>query len=192
MTIPPPSRRDFLIKAGLLAGAAAVLPAMTVNAAPMPGKRGIRVKPPKSGQTIRIGIIGTGGMGTGHCNSIATLAKEGQADVEIVAVCDVCDIHSNRAADQVNSIQGTKPDVYRDHHELLARDDIHGVLIASPEHWHARHAVDAMMAGKDVYCEKPMTLDLKGAMAMRATAIANPDVICQIGTQKIMLQVHRG
>ena len=48
MTTPPASRRDFLIKAGLLAGAAAVLPAMSVNAAPMPGKRGIRVKPPKS------------------------------------------------------------------------------------------------------------------------------------------------
>lgn len=187
MTPPPASRRDFLIKAGLLAGAAAMLPSMSVNAAPAPGKRGKKINPPKAGETIRIGVIGTGGMGTGHCNAIPSLVKQGLENAEIVAVCDVCDIHSNRAADQVQSIQGTRPDVYRNYKELLARDDIHGVLIASPEHWHAQHAVDTMLAGKDVYCEKPMTLELKGAMAMRATAKANPDVICQIGTQKIML-----
>ncbi len=187
MTPPRDSRRDFLIKAGMLAGAAALMPAMKVNAAPMPGKRGKAITPPKAGETIRIGVIGTGGMGTGHCNAIASLVKQGLEDVEIVAVADVCDIHSNNAADQVQSTQGTRPDVYRDYRELLARDDIHGVLIASPEHWHAKHAIDTMMSGKDVYCEKPMTLDLPDALAMRATAMANPDVICQVGTQKIML-----
>jgi predicted dehydrogenase len=187
MTLPSDSRRDFLIKAGLLAGAAALMPSMAATAAPMPGKRGKRINPPKAGETIRIGVIGTGGMGTGHCNAIASLVKQGHEDVEIVAVADVCDIHSNRAADQVMSTQGTRPDVYRDYRELLARDDIHGVLIASPEHWHAKHAIDTMMSGKDVYCEKPMTLELDGALAMRATAMANPDVICSVGTQKIML-----
>ena len=187
MTNRNDSRRDFLIKAGVLAGAAALMPSMTVNAAPMPGKRGKRITPPKSGETIRIGVIGTGGMGTGHCVAIPTLIKNGHEDAEIVAVADVCDIHANNAADRVQSIQGTRPDTYRDYRELLARDDIHGVLIASPEHWHAKHAIDTMMSGKDVYCEKPMTLDLQGALAMRETARANPDVICQVGTQKIML-----
>lgn len=164
-----------------------MLPSMASTAAPMPAKRGKRIQPPKAGETIRIGIIGTGGMGTGHCNAITSLVKKGLADVEIVALCDVCDIHSGNAADQIMSVQGTRPETYRDHRELLARDDIHGVLIASPEHWHATQAIDAMMAGKDVYCEKPMTLELSGALAMRATAQANPDVICQVGTQKIML-----
>lgn len=187
MTPPSDSRRDFLIKAGLLAGAAAFVPSLKATTAPMPGKRGKRISPPKAGETIRIGVIGTGGMGTGHCNAIASLVKQGHEDVEIVAVCDVCDIHSNRAADQVASTQGTRPETYRDYRELLARDDIHGVLIASPEHWHAKHAIDTMLSGKDVYCEKPMTLELEGALAMLATTKANPDVICQVGTQKIML-----
>ena len=150
MTNRNDSRRDFLIKAGVLAGAAALMPSMTVNAAPMPGKRGKRITPPKSGETIRIGVIGTGGMGTGHCVAIPTLIKNGEENAEIVAVADVCDIHANNAADRVQSIQGTRPDTYRDYRELLARDDIHGVLIASPEHWHAKHAIDTMMSGKDV------------------------------------------
>ncbi len=187
----PETRRSFLIKAGLLAGAAAVMPAMPASAAPRPGKRGKGPTPPKPGETIRIGIIGTGGMGTGHCNNIAALAADGQCDVAIVAVADVCDIRSNNAADQIKSKQGTRPDVYRDYRELLARDDIHGVLIASPEHWHAKHAIDAIVAGKDIYSEKPMTLDLPSALALRETARANPDIICQIGTQKIMLPKYR-
>ena len=75
MTPPSDSRRDFLIKAGLLAGAAAFAPSLSATAAPMPGKRGKRISPPKAGETIRIGVIGTGGMGTGHCNAIASLVK---------------------------------------------------------------------------------------------------------------------
>ncbi len=186
---PHASRRDFLIKAGLLAGAAAVMPALgsSATAVPSAGKRGKAPTPPKAGETIRIGVIGTGGMGTGHCHAICDIANRGEADVAIVAVADVNDLHANAAADAIASKRGARPDVYRNYHDLLAREDIHGVLIASPEHWHARHAIDAIMAGKDVYCEKPMTLDLAGALALRETAKANPGVICQVGTQKIML-----
>lgn len=181
------SRREFLIKASMLAGAAAMMPSMTASAAPRPGKQGKSPRPPKNGETIRIGVIGPGGMGTGHCNAICDIANRDEENVEIVAVADVCDIHANRAADAIQSKRGQRPDVYRDYREILARDDIHGVLIASPEHWHAKQAIDAIVAGKDVYCEKPMTLDLPSALALRATAHANPDVICQVGTQKIML-----
>lgn len=185
---PHASRRDFLIKAGLLAGAAAVMPAMgSSRSVPAPGKRGKGPRPPKDGETILIGVIGTGGMGTGHCHAICEIAGRGEADVRIVAVADVNDLHANGAADAIASKCGARPDVYRDYRQLLAREDIHGVLIASPEHWHAKHAIDAMVAGKDVYCEKPMTLDFADALALRETAKANPEVICQVGTQKIML-----
>jgi predicted dehydrogenase len=61
------------------------------------------------------------------------------------------------------------------------------VLVASPEHWHAKHAEDALMAGKDVYCEKPMTLNLEQALHLREVVKANPDRIFQVGTQKMIL-----
>lgn len=186
------SRREFLVRASMLAGAAAMMPSLTASGGvPAPGRRGKGPKPPKAGETIRIGVIGTGGMGRGHCNSICALAARGEADVKIVAVADVCDLHAGYAADDCASRQGTRPDTYRDYRQILARDDVHGVLIASPEHWHARQSIDAIMAGKDVYCEKPMTLDLAGALALRETAKANPDVICEVGTQKIMLPKYR-
>ncbi|MCA9298423.1 MAG: Gfo/Idh/MocA family oxidoreductase, partial [Phycisphaerales bacterium] len=129
--------------------------------------------------------------GTGHVHAICDIVGRGEADAEIVAIADVCDIHANNAADVVQSKRGNRPDVYRDYRELLARDDIHGVLNATPEHWHAKVAIDAIVAGKDIYSEKPMTLNLADALALRAAAKANPDVICQIGTQKIMLPKYR-
>src|SRR5262249_53736525 len=67
--------------------------------------------------------------------------------------------------------------------KLLERNDIHGVLIASPEHWHAQMAIDAVLAGKDVYCEKPMTLRLEDALRLREGVKGNPDIILQVGTQ---------
>ena len=158
-------------------------------AAPIPGAgtRGKAPRPPREGQPVRIGVIGPGGMGTAHVDSILSLVKQGLCDVQIVAVADVCDVHAKRAAGKCDAAQDFKCETYRDYRDLLKREDVHGVIIASPEHWHARHAIDAMLAGKDVYCEKPMTLRLEEAIAMRETAKANPDVICQIGTQKIML-----
>jgi len=175
-----PSRRTFLAQTAVAVGAAGVLP--TIAAAT--SRRG---RTPGKDEQIRIGIIGPGGMGTAHCQSILTLVNNGHEDVRIVALADVCDPRADAAAKVCEERQGTSPKIYRNYHDLLARDDIHGVLIASPEHWHAQHGIDAIKAGKDVYLEKPMTLRLDDALALRGVVNANPSVVFQVGTQKIML-----
>lgn len=185
------SRRSFLAKTAAIAGVAAVVGPAKVSFASIMRERTPKAKPRvelKAGDTIKIGVIGPGGMGTGHCEAFASLAKQGREKVEVVAVADVNDLHAARGARKVKEA-GQTADVatYRDYRELLKRDDLHGVLIASPEHWHSQHAIDAMLAGKDVYCEKPMTLRLEEAMKMRAVQFANPDVLLQVGTQMMQL-----
>jgi predicted dehydrogenase len=89
------------------------------------------------------GIIGVGGMGRGHID------YEGR----LLAVCDVDRLHMEQAIKQAGAgVQG-----YHDFRELLARPDIDVVHIATPPHWHALMAIAAAEAGKDIWCEKPMT-----------------------------------
>ena len=77
----------------------------------------------------------------------------------------------------MDAAQGGDTATYGDYLELLERPDLHGVLIASPEHWHAQMAEDAIEAGKDVYVEKPMTLNLKDALRLQKVVRENPDAI---------------
>ncbi|MFW5653352.1 MAG: Gfo/Idh/MocA family protein, partial [Planctomycetota bacterium] len=117
------------------------------------------------------------------------LANQGKVNVKIVALCDVCKprLESCHAAVLRDQGSDTQVDTYRDYHEVLDRDDIHAVLIASPEHWHGQMAIDAMAAGKDVYVEKPLTLHLDDAFRLREMVLANPQLIFQVGTQMMIL-----
>ncbi len=193
---PPtgPSRREFLTNAAAVAGSAVVLGAAASQtkaeigmprSARMP-KSGKRASL-KDGEPIKVGVIGVGGMGTGHVHAMLNLNKQERAQVQVVALCDVC---KPRWENALNACRERQPDVkvetYVHHEDLLKRDDIHGVIIASTEHWHADHAIDAIEAGKDVYCEKPMTLRLPEALHMRQVVKANPDIIVQVGTQQMM------
>jgi len=127
---------------------------------------------------IRIGHIGVGGNGTGMLRRIVRRSSE-LADVEAAAVCDVYSRHRERA----RRIAGLESkDVYVDYHELLGRDDIDAVLIATPDHWHSRMAIDAMKAGKDVYLQKPMTLTVNEARDTAAAARQHQRVL-QVGSQ---------
>lgn len=150
------------------------------------GKARIQVK---DGEPIRIAIIGCsgpgqGGMGAGHINAFTSINKQGKESIKIVALCDVNDINANYGAGLLKKAGvEDKVDLYRDYREVLAREDIHGVLIATPEHWHAQMGVDAVLAGKDTYLEKPMTLRLDEALRLREVVLANPDIRLQIGTQ---------
>lgn len=140
----------------------------------------------------RIAIVGTGGMGRGHLGAILNLNKENDLGVEIAALCDVNDLHAGAALETVmESGQKTEPMVTRFHEEVMADESIHGVLIAAPEHWHSKIAIDAIAAGKDVYVEKPMTLVVEEAIALRETVLKNPDVMFNVGTQKIMLPKYQ-
>ena len=91
---------------------------------------------------IRIGVIGVGGMGTGHVGSL--VKKSDAEDIQVVAVSDVYERRLNRAK---NICKG---EGYTDYRRLLERRDIDAVLIATPDHWHAKVSMDALEAGKHV------------------------------------------
>jgi len=139
---------------------------------------------------VKIGVIGTGGMGTAHCNAFARLAKAGRFDCRIVALADVCDERLAHCQKQLQDEwqKDVKVDTYKDYTQLLARKDLHGVLIASPEHWHSKQAEDTIASGKDVYCEKPMTLHVEDAFRLCDVMQHNPERLLQVGTQYITEQ----
>ncbi|MGD9690727.1 MAG: Gfo/Idh/MocA family protein [Phycisphaerales bacterium] len=195
-----PSRRDFL---GTAAGSLAAAAIAGVGAGAARASAGVRLDEPvgkaakraalKEGQTIRMAVVGTGGMGTGHCGAFAKLNKERGANVEVVALADPWPANMNRAHQKLTEEWQTGVEVTRhaDYRELLKREDVHGVLIATPEHWHGQVARDAILAGKDVYCEKPMTLHLEDAVHLHRMVKANPEMILQVGTQKMALPSYR-
>jgi len=115
---------------------------------------------------ITTGIIGLGGPAGG-----------GARGTKLLAVCDVRDDKLARHALHL----GVKK--YRDYRELLARDDIDAVLIGTPDHWHAIPAIAAAKAGKDIYCEKPMSLTIREGRAM-VNAVRRYGVVFQTGSQQ--------
>jgi predicted dehydrogenase len=132
----------------------------------------------------RIGAIGVGyrtngpgGGGGGRGSMIATAAKK-QGD--IVAVCDVDQSHANRFNHETC---GDKAAVMQDYRRLLDRKDVDVVTIGTPDHWHTKICLDAMRAGKDVYCEKPLTLTIdEGKQLCRA--VTETKRVLQVGTQQ--------
>ncbi|MEK7404676.1 MAG: Gfo/Idh/MocA family oxidoreductase [Acidobacteriota bacterium] len=124
---------------------------------------------------INLGFIGVGRRGTGHVSAIKSrgIAK---GDVKIVALCDVY-----QGARDVNK-EATGAAAYEDYRELLQRKDLDAVIIASPDHWHFRQAIDALRAGKDVYVEKPMTHSMEEARQL-AEAVRQTGRVLQVGNQ---------
>ena len=123
---------------------------------------------------IRIGLIGSGIIG--HYDTDTALKVEG---VELVAVCDLYDGRLERAKEK----WGKQIFTTRDYRELLAKKDIDAVLICTPDHWHQKIAIDAMNAGKHVYCEKPMVQKISEGMAIVNTQKATGKVF-QVGSQR--------
>jgi predicted dehydrogenase len=180
------SRRAFLAGAAALAGVAvAGCQTTSVAALGQVPKAAPRI-PLAPDAPIRMGLIGTGGMGNGHLDAFLSFAEKGLERVQIVALSDVCKPRLDAAIAKCAQAQHASVDGYRDYRELLAREDLHGVLIASPEHWHAQMALDAIAAGKDAYLEKPMTLRLEDAFRLRR-AVQENDALLQVGTQYMML-----
>jgi len=181
-----PSRRAFLAHSALFAGAAAALSGCRTSgsgklAVPRPGARA----PLADGEPVRIGVIGVGGMGGEHVGQLSQTRARGRADVELVAIADPCSIRLGTWTQRAADLQGLHVDGYADHRALLARRDVHGVLIATPEHQHASVVLDAIAAGKDVYCEKPMTRTLDEALVVEE-AVRRAGTVFQTGSQFVM------
>lgn len=187
------SRRSFLAHTAALAGASAILSHRPAGAAQPPATIPKAKSRPslKDGEAIRIAVIGPGGMGTGHVHAFCDMAARKQENVEIVALADVCTLRWEDATAKAESTFKNKVDTYQDYREMLKRDDIHAVLIASPEHWHAQHAIDSILSGKDVYLEKPMTFEAPEAVRLMRVVQANPAAVFQVGTQKMQLKKYQ-
>lgn len=139
------TRKEFIKRIG--AGALGVIGAPGMLNAGMPSTEIMRRENIAANSNIQLGLIGAGGMGVEDTNT--ALRHSG---VKLVAVCDLYDDYLARAKEN----WGNDLYVTKDYRELLARNDIDAVIIATPDHWHKDISVAAMKAGKHVYCEKPM------------------------------------
>ncbi len=122
---------------------------------------------------ITLGVIGAGGMANGNIRS----AKDW---IDVVAISDV---DKSRAESSNNNMSGGKAKLYEDYRELLDRDDIDVIHVATPDHWHTKPLVEAMLAGKDVYCEKPLTLTIDEGKLIRKVQKETGRIV-QVGTQQ--------
>ncbi|MHC4461339.1 MAG: Gfo/Idh/MocA family protein [Planctomycetota bacterium] len=134
---------------------------------------------------ITVGLIGHGIMGRGHLRRLA-----GDRDFQVMAVCDVDSVRCEQGKNRVEETyaarlaNGTYKGcaAYNDYRELLARPDIDAVVIATPDHWHSLQSIDAAKAGKDVYCEKPISITIRQGRRL-AEAVRRYGRIFQTGTQ---------
>jgi len=160
------SRRSFLRASAVTAGAAfaapAIVPASVLGANP-PSER------------ITIGCIGVGNMGTSDLK-----AFKNNAGAQVVAVCEV-DTQRLQAARQLAGVD--EKSCYGDFRELLARTDIDAVTVVTPDHWHVPICIAAVRAGKDVYCEKPLTLTILEGRQL-AEEVKRYGRILQTGSQQ--------
>jgi predicted dehydrogenase len=145
------TRRKFLRKTSACALALGLVP----GKAPAIQEKG-------EGDRIVLAVIGTGGMGSGHVRELVQM--EGRENIRLAAVCDV---FRERAKANAAVCKG---EAFEDYRKLLERKDIDAVVIATPDHWHAKISIDSMEAGKQVYCQKPMTLTVEQAIEVRNAA----------------------
>jgi predicted dehydrogenase len=149
------SRRSFLRSAALVSGAPLILPSRVWAADSAPSKK------------ITMGFVGTGIQGRGLLGGFLG----SQDKTQVLAVCDVDTNRRNAAKKKVDEFyqgKGQTSDIaaYNDWKELIARKDIDAVCVATPDHWHALVTTAALAAGKDVYCEKPLTHTVEEGVAV--------------------------
>ncbi len=162
------TRRDFLSTAAVgITGTLLPLPALPQASSP--------------NDKIQIALIGCGGMGQGDAkSSVATgLTK-------LVAACDCYD----GRLQHMKEVYGSDTFTTKRYEEVLARKDIDAVLIGAPDHWHGKIAVDALSAGKHVYCEKPMVQHVEDGLPV-IEAEKRSGKILQVGSQRVSSVVYQ-
>lgn len=159
------SRREFMGRT--VAGAAA---------ASLPWGGTLAQTAASSGDKVTVGIIGAGIRG------LELMEAALHAGANVAVVCDLYDGHLRRAQE----IQANTPTT-KDYRQVLDRKDIAAVLVATSDHWHAPVALEAMRAGKDVYCEKPMTHTIPEALEM-VKASKETGRLVQVGSQSLSMQ----
>ena len=165
------TRREFLRRAGAGAALGGVFASLPANLA-RSMMAGARAEP--AHDTIRIGVIGLGGQGR---SNMGALMKH------VVAVCDVDKEHLASALGHVEENNGKTCADFGDYRKLLDSKDVDAVVVATPDHWHALATIHACQAGKDVYCEKPLSLTIAEGRAMVRAARKEKRIV-QTGSQQ--------
>ncbi|MFO0957211.1 MAG: Gfo/Idh/MocA family oxidoreductase [Isosphaeraceae bacterium] len=160
------TRRDFL-----RVGAASPL----LLPLAVPAGRGLAAEMRSPNERPRLALIGAGGQGRGDASGASNFG-------DFLAVCDVDKAHAESAKNDGRIGKG-KADVYEDYRQVLDRKDIDAVVIGTPDHWHSKILIDAMKAGKDAYCEKPLTLTIDEGKLIGKVAKETGRVV-QVGTQQ--------
>jgi hypothetical protein len=150
------SRREFLKRSAVAAGALSAPWFVPATA------RGAEGTAPS--ERVTVGLIGNGLMGQGHLRRLA-----GDSKFQVLAVCDPDRERRESGRNYVDTFYGAQTSsgtyrgctAYNDYRELLACADIDAVVIVTPDHWHALQSIDAARAGKDIYCEKPISMTLQ-------------------------------
>ncbi len=164
------SRRQFLKTATSAAAVTSTL------AAPAPSRAA------GANERLRIGFIGTGRRGFGtHVKSLVKLHGLGRK-IDLVSVSDVYTVHRDQSVDYIQEHTGLKPQTYADHRDMLADENLDAVCIGTPDHWHAKLTLDALRAGKHVFCEKPMTHTIDEADEVVQTW-KDSGLVMQVGVQ---------
>lgn len=143
MSVGNTSRREFFKVTSGAALASALIPSLVHS--PVTAQD----KPRSPNARLRVGGIGLRYQGS-------VIAHQAQRYGDIVALCDV----DRHVREQARAAFGSTPRIFEDYRDLLKRDDVDVVLIGAPDHWHTKMVIDACRAGKDVYCEKPLTLTI--------------------------------
>lgn len=130
------------------------------------------------GSKIRFGLIGCGWWGL--LDAKAALKSGG---VKVVAVCDIDSDHLAAAVEEITKLQGTAPKAFKLYEEMLGVDSLQAVIIATPPQWHALPFIAACERGLDIYCEKPLSYDIREGRAMVESAGKSGNIV-QIGFQR--------
>ncbi|WP_425613366.1 Gfo/Idh/MocA family protein [Anatilimnocola sp. NA78] len=162
------SRRAFLKQSAAVAATAAAVPYFLSSPKAFANQ--------DKNDRPQIGCIGVGSMGTGDAQ-----AHAGYGD--IVAVCDVDSVHADRAKNHEKIGKG-KADAYEDYRKVLDRKDIDVVSIVTTDHWHVKIAIEALQAGKHVFCQKPLTLTIEENQLMRNACKKYSKQAFLVGTQQ--------
>jgi predicted dehydrogenase len=168
MTPIQKSRREFLKKSVVVAAAGGAAPYFSWSQRAFANA--------SANDRPKIGCIGLNGQGIGDAHEHAEFG-------DIVAVCDVDSRHADRAKHDPQIGQG-QADAYKDYRKVLGRKDIDVVSIATPDHWHVKIAIEALQAGKHVFCEKPLTLTLEENQLIRNACKKYSNKVFIVGTQR--------
>jgi len=167
------SRRTFL---KTTASGAAAVGSAGVLGTPAP------IRAAGANERLRVAFLGTGGRCQAHISAVMNLQKENKG-VEAAAVCDVFNRNRDKSADRIKKTVGGDPIKTGDYRDLINDKSIDVVCIATPDHWHAKMIIEALKAGKQVYCEKPMTHTIQEALDVVDTW-KETGKIMQVGVQR--------